>query len=93
MSASATCLEQQYSFHHAVVRDVAYSSIPRVERSGKHRQTAEWIESLGRREDHAETIAHHHLRARACARRPTDGGACGARMRDELRAAASARWR
>jgi len=88
VSASAIASEQQYSFHHAVVRDVAYSSIPRVERSGKHRQAAEWIESLGRREDHAETIAHHYLSALEFARasgQPTE--AFAERARDALRAA------
>jgi predicted ATPase len=88
VSASAIQSEQQYSFHHAVVRDVAYSSIPRVERSGKHRQAAEWIESLGRREDHAETIAHHYLSALEFARasgQPTE--AFAERARDALRAA------
>ena len=52
--------ELQYSFHHAVVRDVAYNSIPRAERAQKHWLAATWIESLGRPEDHAETIAHHY---------------------------------
>ena len=54
--------EMQYSFHHALVRDVAYAQIPRAERANKHRLAAEWIEALGRPEDHSETIAHHYLR-------------------------------
>ena len=29
----------------------------------KHLAAAEWIESLGRREDHAELLAHHYLQA------------------------------
>ena len=88
MSSSAVASELQYSFHHAVVRDVAYSSIPRVERSAKHRLAAEWIESLGRREDHAETIAHHYLSALEYARasgQPTEAFAEPAR--DALRGA------
>jgi class 3 adenylate cyclase/tetratricopeptide (TPR) repeat protein len=88
VSTSAIASEQQYSFHHAVVRDVAYSSIPRIERSAKHRLAAEWIESLGRREDHAETIAHHYLSALEYARgsgQPTE--AFAERARDALRAA------
>ena len=36
---------------HVLVRDVAYGQIPRAERADKHRRAAEWIESLGRRED------------------------------------------
>jgi tetratricopeptide (TPR) repeat protein len=88
VSTSAIASELQYSFHHAVVRDVAYSSIPRVERSAKHRLAAEWIESLGRREDHAETIAHHYLSALEYARgsgQPT--GTFAERARDALRIA------
>jgi len=63
LGASAVAGELQYSFHHALVRDVAYSQIPRAERAHKHRLAAEWIEALGRPEDHSETIAHHYLRA------------------------------
>jgi tetratricopeptide (TPR) repeat protein len=55
--------EIEYSFRHVLMRDVAYSQIPRAERAEKHRRTAEWIETLGRREDHAEMLAHHYLQA------------------------------
>jgi DNA-binding SARP family transcriptional activator/tetratricopeptide (TPR) repeat protein len=60
--------QSEYAFHHVLVRDVAYSQIPRSERAGKHRQAAEWIEALGRREDHAEMLAHHYVRALDLAR-------------------------
>jgi class 3 adenylate cyclase/tetratricopeptide (TPR) repeat protein len=52
--------EVEYAFRHALVRDVAYEQIPRAQRADKHRRTAEWIESLGRVEDHAEMLAHHY---------------------------------
>jgi class 3 adenylate cyclase len=52
--------ETQYAFLHVLVRDVAYGQIPRAARAEKHRRAAEWIESLGRPEDHAEMLAHHH---------------------------------
>jgi class 3 adenylate cyclase/tetratricopeptide (TPR) repeat protein len=55
--------ESQYLFRHLLVRDVAYSQIPRVARAEKHRSAAEWIESLGRPDDHAEMLAHHYLTA------------------------------
>jgi class 3 adenylate cyclase/tetratricopeptide (TPR) repeat protein len=55
--------ESQYVFHHVLVRDVAYSQIPRAARAEKHRAAAEWIESLGRPDDHAEMLAHHYLTA------------------------------
>ena len=51
--------ESEFAFAHALVRDVAYGQIARVYRAAKHRRMAEWIESLGRPEDHAEMVAHH----------------------------------
>jgi tetratricopeptide (TPR) repeat protein len=51
-----------------LVRDVAYGQIPRAERSELHRRAADWFESLGWPEDHAETIAHHRLTALELAR-------------------------
>jgi len=55
--------ESQYAFSHLLVGDVAYSQIPRAARSKKHQAAAEWIESLGRPEDHAEMLAHHYVTA------------------------------
>ena len=63
LRSSAVAGEMQYSFHHVLVRDVAYAQIPRAERADKHRLAANWIDSLGRPDDHSETIAHHYLRA------------------------------
>ena len=55
--------DREYAFRHLLVRDVAYSQIPRGERAEKHLLAARWIEQLGRREDHAEMLAHHYLQA------------------------------
>jgi class 3 adenylate cyclase/tetratricopeptide (TPR) repeat protein len=55
--------DSEYGFRHLLVRDVAYGQIPRAERAGKHLAAAGWIEGLGRREDHAEMLAHHYLQA------------------------------
>jgi class 3 adenylate cyclase/tetratricopeptide (TPR) repeat protein len=55
--------ESEYAFRHALVRDVAYGQIPRARRGEAHLLAAGWFESLGRPEDHAETAAHHFLRA------------------------------
>ena len=55
--------ETEYAFRHLLVRDVAYGQIPRAERAERHRLAAEWIEALGRPEDHAEMVAHHYLAA------------------------------
>jgi tetratricopeptide (TPR) repeat protein len=68
--------DEEYAFRHLLVRDVAYGQNPRAARADKHRLTAEWIESLGRPEDHAEMLAHHYLAAleyaRAAGRDPAD---------------------
>ncbi len=51
--------EGEWAFAHMLLRDVAYGQIPRAERAHKHRATAEWIEGLGRSDDHAELLAFH----------------------------------
>jgi predicted ATPase/class 3 adenylate cyclase len=60
---SSVAAETEYAFRHLLVRDVAYGQIPRGPRGEKHRLAAEWIESLGRPDDHAEMLAHHYLTA------------------------------
>ena len=57
--------ENEYSFWHLLVRDVAYSQIPRAERARRHRSAAAWIEQKGgeRVEDLAEVLAYHYLEA------------------------------
>jgi len=60
--------ETEYAFKHLLVRDVAYGQIPRAERARKHVETAEWIETLGRPDDHAEMVAHHYATALELAR-------------------------
>jgi tetratricopeptide (TPR) repeat protein len=57
--------QAEYSFWHALVRDVAYSQIPRTERVRKHVAAAEWIEAMARERvtDHAELLAHHYVQA------------------------------
>jgi class 3 adenylate cyclase/tetratricopeptide (TPR) repeat protein len=65
---SSVADESEYTFLHILVRDVAYGQIPRGERAEKHRRAAEWIESLGRPDDYAETLAYHYLSALELAR-------------------------
>ncbi|MBA2311868.1 MAG: AAA family ATPase [Actinobacteria bacterium] len=57
--------QQEYSFWHALVRDVAYGQIPRTARAGKHEAVAKWLqESAGDRvADHAEVLVHHYSEA------------------------------
>ena len=85
---SSVAGETEYTFRHALVREVAYEQIPREQRADKHRAAAGWIESLGRPEEHAEMLAHHYLRSlelkRAAGLPPGDDDA---RARDALREA------
>src|SRR5207244_2360865 len=60
--------EAEYAFRHLLVRDVAYGQIPRAGRADKHRAAAEWVEALGRPDDHAEMLASHYSRALEYAR-------------------------
>jgi len=86
---SSVADEAEYAFLHVVVRDVGYGQIPRPERAGKHQLAAEWIESLGRTEDHAEMLAHHYLSAlelRRVAGQPVDA-ALARRALERLREA------
>ena len=57
--------EEEFSFWHALVRDVAYQQIPRGVRAEKHVRVAEWIEAeAGERvSDHAEILVHHYEEA------------------------------
>jgi class 3 adenylate cyclase/tetratricopeptide (TPR) repeat protein len=66
---SSVATATEYAFRHVLVRDVAYGQVPRALRAEKHRQAAEWIEGLSAdREDSAEMLAHHYLRALEFAR-------------------------
>lgn len=56
--------EQEYSFWHALIRDVCYGQIPRASRAKKHQAMAAWIEAAAERlDDHAEVLAHHYSTA------------------------------
>ncbi len=73
--SSSVAGETEYTFRHALVREVAYEQLPRGERAERHRRAAQWIESLGRAEDTAEMLAHHYLAAIEYARaagKPTE---------------------
>src|SRR4029434_1146893 len=78
--------ETEYAFRHLLVRDIAYGQIPRADRARRHVETASWIESLGRPDDHAEMLAHHYANALELTR-ASGGSANGlvTRARDALR--------
>jgi tetratricopeptide (TPR) repeat protein len=80
--------ETEYVFRHLLVRDVAYAQIPRRSRVERHRLAAEWIESLGRPEDHAELLAYHYAAALEYARASgLEEGTLAEQTRDALRRA------
>jgi class 3 adenylate cyclase/tetratricopeptide (TPR) repeat protein len=57
--------EDEYSFGHVLVRDVAYSQLPRAARASRHVAAAVWIETkvAGRVEEFAEVLAYHYSTA------------------------------
>jgi class 3 adenylate cyclase/tetratricopeptide (TPR) repeat protein len=66
--ASTVGGEAQYSFHHVLVRDIAYGQVPRGTRADDHCRAAEWLAALkSDRADLAELIAHHYQSALAFA--------------------------
>jgi class 3 adenylate cyclase/tetratricopeptide (TPR) repeat protein len=74
-AASTVGGEAQYSFHHVLVREIAYGQLPRGTRADDHAQAAQWLEALKiDRADLAELVAHHYqcaLELAAAAGRPT----------------------
>ena len=62
--------EEEFSFWHALVRDVAYQQIPRSPRAEKHLAAARWVEQTAaeRVADHAEILVHHYAEALRLAR-------------------------
>ena len=85
---SSVAGESEFAFAHALVRDVAYGQIARADRAEKHRHTAEWIEGLGRPEDHSEMLAYHWSSALELVRAAGgDSDELVARTRSAVRAA------
>jgi class 3 adenylate cyclase len=84
--SSSMAGQPEFIFKHALVRDVAYESIPRRERADAHLRVAQWIEeAIGdRRHEVVELLAHHYTeaqRATAWANVPSD-------RQDEIRSRA-----
>jgi class 3 adenylate cyclase/tetratricopeptide (TPR) repeat protein len=61
--------QQEFIFKHALVRDVAYESIPRRDRAMAHLEVVRWIEgAIGeRRLEVVELLAHHYTAAQRAA--------------------------
>ena len=59
--------ETELSFAHALIREVAYRSIPDVQRRTVHGSVGEWLEALAsdRRDEFVDLLAHHFEKAAA----------------------------
>ena len=53
--------EDEYSFTHVLIRDVAYGQIPRAGRARRHLAIARWLEAAAgdRLDERVELLAHH----------------------------------
>ncbi len=62
--------EAEYTFWHALTRDVAYAGLPRASRASRHLGVAQWLESKSpdRLGDLADVLAHHYNTALDLAR-------------------------
>jgi class 3 adenylate cyclase/tetratricopeptide (TPR) repeat protein len=74
---SSVAGEDELSFWHVLVRDVAYQQIPRGPRAEKHVRAAEWIEQAAaeRVSDHAEILVYHYDQALELGRASGEAGA------------------
>ncbi|HEY6203984.1 MAG TPA: adenylate/guanylate cyclase domain-containing protein [Candidatus Limnocylindria bacterium] len=66
-----------WQFKHILIRDVAYDSVPKEERSHLHDAVGRWLESVAqlRRDEYAEIVAYHADQAYALATELRDAGA------------------
>jgi DNA-binding SARP family transcriptional activator len=54
--------ETEMAFRHALIREVAYTTIPRAHRCRAHQSVARWLERVSgdRRSEFVELLAHHY---------------------------------
>lgn len=55
--------ESEYSFHHVLIRDVSYESLPKSLRAQKHAEVALWAEEIATATQAPELIATHATQA------------------------------
>jgi class 3 adenylate cyclase len=86
--SSSMAGQPEFIFKHALVRDVAYESIPRRDRAEAHLKVAAWIEeAIGdRRHEVIELLAHHYTEAQ----RATAWANVSSDRQDEIRSRAVA---
>jgi DNA-binding SARP family transcriptional activator len=62
--ASALAGEREFTFKHALTRDVAYATLSKQRRAQLHAGFATWLEETGGgRDEHAAFLAHHYAEA------------------------------
>jgi len=58
--ASSLAGDREFIFRHALMREVAYATLPKAERSRHHLRFAEWLERVaGGDDEFLELLAHH----------------------------------
>lgn len=56
--------DREYAIKHAVIREVAYASLPKSRRARLHAAFASWLERSGEgRDEYAPLLAHHYAEA------------------------------
>src|SRR5262249_48318398 len=56
--------EDEYEIAHALIRDVAYSGLPKARRARLHARFAGWLEDAGQgRDEYATRLANHYAEA------------------------------
>jgi predicted ATPase len=82
--ASGFAGAREYSFKHALLRDVTYESVLKRERREYHRRAAEWLarHSASRAGEYAGLIAEHYERAREPSAAAEWYGRAGRRARE-----------
>src|SRR5436309_2567940 len=63
--ASSLAGEPEFAFNHALIREVAYSTLPKAARSDHHRRLATWLQerAVDHGEEFLEILAHHREHA------------------------------
>ena len=63
-AGSSLSRDEEYAIKHALTREVAYGSIPKVRRARLHAALAEWVEGASvSRDEVAPLLAHHYSEA------------------------------
>ncbi len=69
-SGSSLAGEREFTFKHALTRDVAYASLTTARRARLHASFAAWLERVGEeRDEYAGFLAHHYYEAVPTGRR------------------------